>query len=190
MTAGTGRQRKQTRFSRATRLLTAAMVMAVGLAIGGETQRSSGTVARQESGGGFALRFYGHGVGGIDRVLIPLDAPERPVDIGATDFTIEFWIKATADENRGVAGCSSVDGWITGNTVLDRDIFFAGDYGDFGVSLSGGRIAFGLSVGSAGATLCSTTSVADGRWHHVAVTREVAGAMQIFIDGVPAGARA
>ena len=43
--------------------------------------------------GDFSLRFYGTGRDGVDRVMIPLDAPPRPVDVGG-DFTIEFWLKA------------------------------------------------------------------------------------------------
>ena len=41
----------------------------------------------------YSLRFYGHGVDGVDRVEIPID-PSVPVDVGATDFTIEWWMKA------------------------------------------------------------------------------------------------
>ena len=72
---------------------------------------------------------------------------------------------------RGVA-CDTNDGWISGNILFDRDIYGAGAHGDFGVSLTGGRVAFGVSAGSAGNTICGATDVADGAWHHVAVTRQ------------------
>jgi hypothetical protein len=48
--------------------------------------------------GDFSLRFYGTGRDGVDRVMIPLDAPPRPVDVGG-DFTIEFWLKALPGDN-------------------------------------------------------------------------------------------
>ncbi|HHY54676.1 MAG TPA: LamG domain-containing protein, partial [Chloroflexi bacterium] len=137
----------------------------------------------------YALELNGNGIAapGQDRVLIPIDAPARPADIGATDFTIEFWLKAAPGENNGVATCGANDGWITANTVIDRDIFGAGDYGDFGIAVSGSVIAFGLSVGASGTTLCSTQPVVDGEWHHVAAVRRLDGFMQLFIDGQPAG---
>lgn len=140
-------------------------------------------------GGGYSLRLYGSGVAapGLDRVIIPIDAPARPADLGATDFTIEFWVKAFASENPGAVQCNTNAGWITGNTLIDRDIYGDGDYGDFGIALGGGRIAFGVSVGTSGTTLCGTTVVADGRWHHVAAVRRLTGALQLYVDGVPDG---
>ena len=38
-------------------------------------------------------RFHGNGVAAptLDRVVIRLDAPARPVDVGAGDLTLEFW---------------------------------------------------------------------------------------------------
>ena len=136
-------------------------------------------------GSGYALRLYGNGFAapGRDRVLIPIDAPPRPVDVGATDFTIEFWMRALPGENGGVARCNEKDGWIDGNIIFDRDIDGSGDYGDLGISLGNGRVVFGVSVGAAGTSVCSSQSVADGQWHHIAAVRTVNGAMQLFVDG-------
>ncbi len=131
-----------------------------------------------------SLRFYGHGVGQIDRVKIKIDAPEVPADVGG-DFTIEFWMKADLTENASGPCSSGGDNWTSGNVVIDRDIFGAGDNGDFGVSLYGGRIAFGAASASANQTLCGGTNVADNTWRHIAVTRaQSSGQMQIFVNGV------
>jgi hypothetical protein len=140
--------------------------------------------APARSAGGFALRFYGHGVNDIDRVKIKLNAPARPVDVSG-DFTLEFWLKAAAGANASNgAQCDINDGWIYGNIVVDRDIFGAGDYGDYGLSLSGGRVVFGASVGGTGNTICGSVVVADGAWHHVAVTRRAdIGQLRVFVDG-------
>jgi hypothetical protein len=133
--------------------------------------------------GDFSLRFYGTGRDGVDRVVIPLDAPPRPVDVGG-DFTIEFWLKALPGENAAAPCTPGGDNWINGNIVFDRDVYFAGDYGDYGISLAGGRVAFGINNGAEGTTLCGGTDVTDGRWHHLAVTRSAAdGALAIFVDG-------
>ena len=136
--------------------------------------------------GGFSLRYYGNGWGDIDRVKIPIDAPARPADVGAGDFTFEWWMKAAAADNPSTTvSCGAADGWITGNILIDRDVYGAGDLGDFGVSIANGRLAFGASVGGNGTTACGAASVADGAWHYVAVTRRAAdGRLQIYRDGL------
>lgn len=127
-----------------------------------------------------SLRFYGTGQNQVDRVKIPLSGS---INVGG-DFTIEFWIKAQADENRSQSCQQGGDGWINGNIVLDRDVFGSGDQGDYGVSLSGGKLAFGVAQGNEGNTICSNATLSDGAWHHVALTRNSAdGSLQIFIDG-------
>ena len=95
-----------------------------------------------------SLRFHGNGTGGIDRVKIRIDGPATPADVGASSFTLEWWMRALPGENTSTAEadvvCDTNDGWITGNIVFDRDVFGDGDQGDFGVALIGGRIAFGV----------------------------------------------
>lgn len=131
---------------------------------------------------GFSLRFYGNGDGDIDRVKIPVEG--RSINLGG-DLTIEWWMKATRTENPSSACLSAAgDLWIFGNILFDRDVFGPGDYGDYGISLAGGRIAFGVNRGGDGFTLCGSLLVADGNWHHIAVTRRGSdGRMQIFVDG-------
>jgi hypothetical protein len=138
--------------------------------------------------GGRSLRFYGNGRDGIDRVRIPL-TPNRTVDVGG-DFTIEWWMKVAGPLTGDSCGTAEA-GWIYGNILLDRDVYGRGDYGDYGISVfggGGGRIAFGVTRGSNGVTLCSTVGVADGAWHHIAVTRSSSsGALAIYVDGQPRG---
>jgi hypothetical protein len=134
----------------------------------------------------YSLRFYGNGIAApdADRVKIPLDDPPRPVDVGAGDFTIEFWMRALPGDNQS-SGCRAEgDSWINGNTIIDRDIFGNGDYGDYGISLYGERIALGVSQGKNANTICGAADVADGAWHHIAVTRVAAnGRLRVFVDG-------
>jgi hypothetical protein len=131
-----------------------------------------------------SLRFYGHGVSApdLDRVKIPLQT-NRPVNVGG-GFTIEFWLKAAASDNLGTVTPGN-DGWITGNIILDRDVYGDGDYGDWGIALGDGRIAFGVNNGTAGQTIVGTNLVADSAWHHIAVTRNATtGQLRLFVDGV------
>ncbi|NJN97631.1 MAG: hypothetical protein HC875_27905 [Anaerolineales bacterium] len=145
------------------------------------------SVALEPQSTNYSLRFYGHGVAApdLDRVKIPID-PQVPADVGG-DFTLEFWMKADSGNSSGSCGTGN-DNWITGNIILDRDVFNSGDYGDYGVSLRGGKIAFGVHNGSSGAGICSTATLNNGQWYHVAVTRNSSnGQLRIFIDGILSG---
>jgi glucose/arabinose dehydrogenase len=135
---------------------------------------------------GHSLRFFGTGSGDIDRVKIALatGSVSRAVNIGR-DFTIEFWLKATAGQNTGAVVAGNTDAWVNGNIIIDRNVVGAGDYGDFGVSLGGERVAFGVAVGATAQTIVGATNVANGLWRHIAVTRRAdTGAMAVFVDGV------
>ncbi len=135
-------------------------------------------------GAGFALRFFGTGSGDIDRIKIPIDAPGATADVGTTDFTLEWWMKADPGANNSGDCTIGNDNWITGNIIFDRDVWGDGDYGDYGVSLAGGQLAFGVNNGLEGAGICSVSTVADGAWHHIAVIRRQSdGLMGIFVDG-------
>src|SRR5688572_28426947 len=67
---------------------------------------------------GFSLSFNGTGSGDVDRVKIRVDDPATtlpggPADVGAGDFTIEFWIKGTAANNPAPAvACGANSAWI------------------------------------------------------------------------------
>lgn len=140
-----------------------------------------------------SLRLYGHGVTApdLDRVKIRIDDPSLPsdpgppVDVGATDFTIELFMRATSADNTSPAvTCGFNIDWIYGNILLDRDRFNQGR--KFGLSIAGGEVVFGVSGdGTGDATICSTSLVADDAWHHVAVQRRRSdGLLWLYVDGV------
>ncbi len=135
----------------------------------------------------YALRFNGTAFNDQDRVKIPIDAPAKAVDVGAA-FTIEFKLRATLANNPlgGSVISGPTDDWVLGHVIIDRDIFGPGDHGDYGVSLAGGRICFGVNNGSSGYTLVSSVNVADDQWHDIALCRvnDGAGTLRLFIDGV------
>ena len=157
-----------------------------GNATTSDTLASFAVATSGGSGNQFSMQFFGNGTGQIDRVEIPL-TPNRTIDVGG-EFTLEWWMRAASSNATGT--CVAGSSWINGNILIDRDVFGAGDFGDFGVSLfaADGRIAFGVSEDTNATTLCSTVGVNDGSWHHVAVTRNATtGAMAIYIDGIPSG---
>lgn len=139
----------------------------------------------------YVLWFNGSAFVGNGRVQVPIDSGSRGADVGAADFTLEFWLKALPGDNMAFDGartpantCNVNDGWIKGSVVLDRDIVGAAQNGDYGLALAGGRVAFGVNNGLVGTTLCGATDVANGVWHHVAVTRRRSdGWLRIWVDG-------
>jgi glucose/arabinose dehydrogenase len=138
---------------------------------------------------GYSLSFNGTGSGDVDRVKIRVDDPANalpggPVDVGATDFTVEFWIRASAADNiAGAVVCGANNAWINGNIVVDRDRF--NQDRKFGVSIAGGVVVFGVSGNGTGdRTICGTTPVVDNQWHHVAVQRRRSdGFLSLYVDG-------
>jgi len=139
--------------------------------------------------GASSLRFFGNGVDDIDRLKIPVDdpdtvAPGPPADVGATDFTIELWLKASAaDNDAGAVACGFNVDWINGNIVVDRDRY--NQDRKFGVSIAGGALVFGVSGdGTGDRTICGGANVLDGSWHHVAVARRRSdGWLWLWVDG-------
>ncbi len=134
----------------------------------------------------YCLRFFGNGTNDVDRVKIPIDSPESAADVG-NSFTIEFQMKATLSDNPlgSSAQTGNNDNWTLGHVIIDRDIFGNGDYGDYGISIANGKIAFGINNGTLSYTLIGTQLVADDSWHHVAVTRNhTNGEIQIYVDGI------
>ena len=139
------------------------------------------------SNGQTSLRFYGYGADDVDRIKIRLTdlSQGAPADVGATDFTIEWWMRARpADNDTPFAICSSSDAWRAGNIILDRDR--AGQGRDYGVSIAGGRLVFGVhGSGSGELNLCGTSDLDDKKWHHVALQRRASdGWLWMYVDGV------
>jgi hypothetical protein len=140
-------------------------------------------------GNASSLRFRGHGGSPGDDFVFPdrvkIDsAPPSTANVGAGDFTIEFFLKAAAVDNpNGSFSCGFGIDWVNGNILIDRDRF--GQARKWGIALLDSGIAFGASSDFVDYTLCGSTDVLDGVWHHVAVQRrESDGRMQIWVDGV------
>jgi hypothetical protein len=132
-----------------------------------------------------SLRFYGNGYGDIDRVKIRID-PHVPADIGAGDFTIDFWLKTASGNNAELWRCDVAEQqWNYGNIVFDKSRY--GQANSMGVALLSGRIAWGVRTTQGEWTTCTpaTPRVDDGTWHHIALQRRASdGRLQIFIDGL------
>jgi len=103
-----------------------------------------------------------------------------PYDLGTCDLTIDTWVKTSA--NSGL------------QPILDKRPpahFFPHDLIGYNFFLSNGLVAFSMadSSGSTDWVAPAGTGVADGTWHHVAVTvdrSDSAGGI-FYVDCVPVG---
>ena len=102
-----------------------------------------------------------------DHIIIP-----KPI---STDFTIEYWMKTT---QTGSAAAQ----WWGGNGIVDADSPIAGS-SDFGTSLTGSKLAFGIGIPDV--TIKSTSNVNTGSWIHIAVTwKQTTGEMKLYVNGI------
>ncbi len=136
----------------------------------------------------FALRFHGNAQGQADRLTIRVDDPATstagpPVDVGAADFTLDFWLRANPGENAGgPVLCGAGDGARAARRLFDRDR--RNSERRYSVSLAGGTVVFSAGIGADSHTLCGTDLVTDGAWHHVAAARRrVDGHLWLWVDG-------
>jgi len=90
------------------------------------------------------------------------------------DFTLEYWVNTT-QTGSGAGGTQ----WWQGTGLVDAEV--GSITTDFGTSLLGNKVAFGIG---GDVTIQSTTSINDGRWHHVAAVRRAStGQLELYIDG-------
>ncbi|MBK8096335.1 MAG: DUF1553 domain-containing protein [Planctomycetes bacterium] len=117
---------------------------------------------------GLAMRFDGD-----DRVELP-----RLVE---GSFTVSFQVRSD-HRGRGHAGDTR---WFSGDGLVDGEV--SGAVADWGVAWhSDGRVVAG--TGDPETFLASPPGFHDGRWHHVAFTRDQStGRIALYVDGEPMG---
>ncbi len=90
-------------------------------------------------------------------------------DLGATNFTIEGWIKASASQNSNAAIFSN-------RSTTSNGIWFGLD--------TDGTLKFMIGTTTING---STTDLRDNTWHHVALTRTASRTFTMFVDGADDG---
>ena len=96
------------------------------------------------------------------------------LQFGTGAYTIEFWIKTTANY-----------GWIMHNA--QNNTGFRICIGSNGGSGNNGKIQLNEQVSNNDDYSYGTTAINDGQWHHVAISRPSSGVPKIFIDGTQEG---
>jgi hypothetical protein len=95
------------------------------------------------------------------------------------NFSIEFWFNTTSNQFTGAAAGGQ---WYQAAGLVDMEV--GGVTNDFGTSLAGGTVLFG--VGNPDITIRSTsTALNNGAWQYVVATRDqTTGLLQLYINGV------
>lgn len=134
---------------------------------------------------GYSLRFYGVNSGDTGRAYIELDNPsDPPIDIGAGDFTVEFYMNCLYADNT----TSNTSDARYANIIVDHDVYDQPEGWVIGVTRNGSNLVPIIGVANTGLTWASiigTTNVGDGAWHHIAMVRtQSTGLIRLFVDRV------
>ena len=128
----------------------------------GNTQTST---AQSQYYGSSAL-FDGSG----DNLTIPASSD---FDFGTGAYTVEMWIKTSADA-----------GWLWHNAQsVDQGLrVCVGNNGSN--SSNAGKLEFNEQVSNGDVYTQSTSRVDDGNWHHFAICRSDSGGTRLYVDGI------
>jgi hypothetical protein len=119
--------------------------------------------------------------GGGNEQRITINLSNSAINIGAGNFTIEFWVKI-AGVSAGAACSGGNDVFTNGGLIIDRDIWGPGNFGDFGISvMSDRRLAFSINNGSTGVTACSA-QLALNTWYYIAAVKS-GNSISIHVNG-------
>ena len=129
-----------------------------------------------ESGATSGSTNFVSSTGDMLKIQGPSNGGGNGLQFGTGAYTIEFWIKTTANA-----------GWIMFNAANNTGIRISvGKNGSTGGGFDG-RIDVNEQVGNNDRYTESGTAVNDGAWHHVAVSRPANGAMKLWVDGADQG---
>ncbi len=110
-------------------------------------------------------------VSDVLKIQGPSNGGGNGLQFGTGAYTIEFWIKTTANA-----------GWIMFNAANNTGFRICiGSNGSTGGN--DGKIQLNEQVSNADDYTSSSSTVNDGQWHHVAISRPSSGSPKIFIDG-------
>ncbi len=137
---------------------------------------------------GYALQFLNRNIplGGPGGLQIPLVEDEKSlgVNVGASDFTLEWWLKLKPGNSEAITtNCTERTDWQRSIVIFDRSQ--ADQASQYGIAVNAGKLVFSL-INRQGerATLCGHIPVSDGAWHHLAIQRSAdSGQLWLFVDG-------
>lgn len=110
-----------------------------------------------------------------------IEVPDRPnLNFGTGDFTVSAWIRTTSTSGIQV--------------IVDKRVETSGAVQGYSLANYNGQLLFQLADGGQGKewyNYISEIPIADGQWHHVAVSvdRDQKDGGRWYLDGVEAGAR-
>lgn len=143
-------------------------------------EETSGTVAADSSGNGNAGEYRNTptlGQAGAERLgrAVRFDGIDDFVNTTRTvdgNFSLELWVNTTANSLGGT--------WaFEGNGLIWSDV--GGGANDFTVGAVNNRLTF--FTGDNEANISSTSTLNDGEWKHLVVTRSQGGEIRVYVNG-------
>lgn len=132
---------------------------------GNVSQAFTGNVKWDEGKYGGGLNFDGN-----DDVVKITETTSTDLGATATSFTVEAWIKTSANYSANATIVAKNDG--------------SGAYPYHLFVNSSEQACFQISDGTNSPSQCSSTTVGDGKWHHITgVRNHVADAVYLYVDG-------
>jgi hypothetical protein len=112
---------------------------------------------------------------------------ELPAPSSLGSFSVSFWMKTSTS---GPLTDGTDAEWYNGLGLVDAEV--TAQPGDWGTALLNEHVGFGFDTGTTywEESVESTSSVTDGAWHHVVVTRSVVSTatpesdLAIYVDGI------
>lgn len=90
-------------------------------------------------------------------------------------FSMEMWVRTSSTKGGTLMNFGTSDNGTS--RLVDRALYLTGD----------GRVHFGALAAGGPLVVSSEARIADGEWHHVAVTVDKALGTKVFVDGVKSG---
>jgi hypothetical protein len=127
--------------------------------------------------GGYSLGQAGYGNLGSAVAFNGINAYVQALQsVGAGSFTVEGWIKTTANSLSGTYA-------YQGNGTVWSDV--GGGANDWTVSILNNRLA--VFTGDTNTGMNAGPVLNDGAWHHFAVARNAGVATSLYVDGISVG---
>lgn len=143
-------------------------------------EETSGTVAADSSGNGNAGKYQNAptlaqtGAPRLGRA-VRFDGLDDYVETARTvagNFSLELWVNTTANSLGGTQA-------FEGNGLVWSDV--GGGANDFTVGAVNNRLTF--FTGDNEANISSTSTLNDGQWKHLVVTRGLGGQIRVYVNG-------
>lgn len=136
-----------------------------------------------------SIVLNGGGTSDNNRIKIPTisGGASTAANIGASGaWTVEFWIRASSDNQQGAITAGGNYNAINGNSIVDNDKFRSEStyQGSWVITLGAGVVNFGVDAAGGSQTIQGGGDIRGVGWRHILATFNTAtGAMALYVQG-------